>query len=72
MNKSLQYYAAKDISDYIAKSKRVVRTYYGKGKIDVWVVTPYYLFNKESRSLNKKLGIAGINKIGNTNGYKKL
>jgi hypothetical protein len=64
--------AFKDITDYIAKSKKVIYTYYGKGNIDVWVVTPYNLYNKESRSLNKELGIAGINKIGNTNGYKKL
>jgi|694.fasta_scaffold56089_9 hypothetical protein len=51
--------AMKDISNYL-KENYFVRDEYQ----DVWFVTPYYMMNKESRKLNKKLGLHKINKYG--------
>ena len=40
------------------------------GNMDNFVITPSYLDTKESRRLNKKLGITSLNYFGNTNGSK--
>ena len=51
--------AMKDISNYL-KENYFVRDEYQ----DVWFVTPSFMMNKESRKLNKKLGLHKINKYG--------
>lgn len=35
------------------------------------IITFYQVFNKESRQLNRALGLHTVNQIGNTNGIKK-
>lgn len=51
--------AMKDISNYL-KENYFVRDEYQ----DVWFVTPSFMMNKESRKLNKKLGLHKINMHG--------
>lgn len=52
--------ALKDISDYLASQGEKI---YDKN-FDVWVLTPHRMFNKETRRLNRALGIHKINKFG--------
>jgi len=58
--------ALKDISDWLNESG-----WSSVGGGDVWVITPAHLNTKEQRWLNAKLGLRGINRIGNKNGFKK-
>jgi hypothetical protein len=37
---------------------------------EIWNVRPSHMNTKETRRLNRQLGLGGINKIGNTNGFK--
>ena len=56
--RSAMQLALKDISRYIIEKEIKVMDSYG----DVWYVTSIKLLNKETRRLNKKLGINKINK----------
>lgn len=52
--------AMKDISDYLRSQKLQIID----DKGDVWIVTPIKMANKETRKLNKELGLHKINKLG--------
>jgi hypothetical protein len=56
--------ALQDISDWINEQNIEVMDGYS----DVWVVTPFRMYNREQRRLNAELGISSINYIGNANG----
>lgn len=64
MGKTAHEVALKDISEYLTDQKVRSRNKYG----DVWIITPYRMFNKETRRLNDELNINKINYYGNTNG----
>ena len=56
--------AMKDISNYLKTNEfKIVDECF-----DVWVVTPTFMDTKETRLLNKKLGLRNINNFGNKNG----
>lgn len=55
--------AMKDISEYLHSQNLHLADENG----DVWVVTPYRMFNKETRKLNNELGLHKVNKYGNRN-----
>ncbi len=60
--KSITQIANRDIADYFTSQG---------GLMDTWIVKgERYLFTKEQKRLNTELGIMGLNKIGNNNGYK--
>ena len=72
MGNNVTLYALKDISDYV--KEEVLPNYHPKYEPWVgesWVVSAKHLQTKDTRNLNKELGISGINKIGNTNGHVK-
>ena len=58
--------ALKDISNYIEENFGQT----GVGGADMWIVTPYMMYNKQQRRLNAELGINKINYYGNSNGNK--
>ena len=60
--------ASKDISQYLRSEYQYTSIYDGK---DSWVATPVYLFTKESRLLNKQLGVSKINKQQNIENITK-
>ena len=62
--------AIRDITEHF---KPLVKAQFKReGKMfDNYFVTTKDLLTKETTRLNKELGIAGINKIGNTNGKPK-
>ena len=66
--------AFRDISIYIKETytSNEIKTYVGSATVDVWVVTPERIMTKETRKLNKQLGISNLNYYGNKNGVKKL
>jgi hypothetical protein len=61
--------AINDITDYLRPFMR--EQFKREGRVDNYLVSACYLRSKETTRLNKELGIAGINKIGNTNGKPK-
>tara|TARA_R110001606_G_scaffold390342_1_gene557211 strand:- start:869 stop:1078 length:210 start_codon:yes stop_codon:yes gene_type:complete len=63
--KEVRINALSDISKYLdeeIKKSNLNRRY---------IVYPTNINTKENRRLNKDLGIVSINKMGNTNGFKK-
>jgi cysteinyl-tRNA synthetase len=57
--------AMKDISEYISELNEEKYTYYSidnKVYCDVWVAFGNYVYTKENRNLNRKLGLHKINK----------
>lgn len=57
--------AFKDITEYLNENGR-------ESLFDeVWYVTPNEMNSKETRALNRELGIHKINKYGNTNGNRR-
>ena len=59
--------AFRDITNYIKETytSKEMRTYIDNLIVDVWVVTPAHLETKETRRLNKQLGISDVNYYGN-------
>ena len=66
MEKTPYYSAIKDICNYLKDFG--INTNNTSG--DAWHVAPWKIYNKQSRRLNKELGIRGLNYMGNKN-YKK-
>lgn len=66
-HKSARQAALKDISEYMKNKNIQVVDRFG----DVWCVTSTMLGQmRECARLNAELGISGINKIGNKNGFR--
>lgn len=66
-HKSARQAALKDISEYMKNKNIQVVDKFG----DVWYVSSYMLgCMKECAKLNAELGISGVNKIGNKNGFR--
>ena len=62
----VSHYAFADITEYLNDNGDILDS-----NCDVWDVRPAHINTKESRRLNRALGLAGVNKIGNTNQKKK-
>ena len=71
MGMSAARIALKDISDYIQNEYEGKKIDYHREHTEVWVVAPWAIFNKQSRQLNKQLGINKVNYYGNKNGISK-
>ena len=61
--KCVEHYSLRDMAKYL---RATIKSY----EYDRYLVKPCHLNNKETRRLNRALGISNINYIGNTNGYK--
>lgn len=57
-----------DISQHL---KEIYKDKYPVVGDEVWIVTPDMLNSKETRRLNKLLGLNSLNYEKNTNGFKK-
>jgi hypothetical protein len=69
--KSVAEIAAKDISQYL-KENNILTHRVVDGKImEVYVVSPDMLMNSRNRWLNRQLGLASLNYLGNQNSKRK-
>ena len=59
--KQVSQYAFKDITQYFNNNKGI--DYKKDNPRETWNVRPSHLNNKETRRLNRELGLGGINKI---------
>lgn len=66
MSSRVRLQAFQDISEEIRKSDLKLID----ENDDVWIVTPSRMDNKETRRMNKELGINRLNYLGNNNGRK--
>jgi hypothetical protein len=65
MKNSARITALKDISNEIKSKDLMEMTNYTIGDVvfyEIWTVTPTYLDNKETRRLNRELGLWSVNK----------
>lgn len=63
--------ALKDMREYLKNNFPNPVTYTKDGELEVWAVFPSSVYNKETRQLNRQLGITNINYFGNKNGRFK-
>ena len=74
-NKPCSYFAARDITDSIHEMYNFKEdTFYsddGVIKKETWNAIEKYVFTKESRFLNRLLGLQSINKLNNQVNFNK-
>ena len=63
--KSVAEIAAKDISRYLKESKILTHKMVDGNIMEVYVISPQLLMNSRNRWLNRQLGLASLNHLGN-------
>lgn len=70
MKNTLYRIVARDMTEQLQKEYKYEERFTHVGKVtEVWVYNFDRVFNKESRRLNKLLGVNTLNYQGNTNGF---